>query len=86
MWKRYGSLPVRPTRPFPAPIEANCWHDEPPAISNKAFGGMLSTSFRSTAPRPSGRPHALLASRWTGMVGPSRSVLAHQRTTASDRR
>eukprot|EP00969_Alexandrium_andersonii_P065371 2880594-Alexandrium_andersonii.AAC.1 len=46
---------------------------------------MLSTSFLRTAPRPPRRSHALLASRWTGMVGPSRPALARQRTTASDR-
>eukprot|EP00969_Alexandrium_andersonii_P263673 11654556-Alexandrium_andersonii.AAC.1 len=50
MCKCSDSLPVRPTRPFPAPIGVNCSHGKPPAISNKAFGGMLSTSFRSTAP------------------------------------
>eukprot|EP00969_Alexandrium_andersonii_P152357 6737793-Alexandrium_andersonii.AAC.1 len=84
MWKWHDSRPVSPRRPPPRPIDVNCWQGDPPAMSNAAFAGMLSTNFRNTAPRPPSNSRALLARLRAGIGGPRRPALAHQRTTASD--
>eukprot|EP00969_Alexandrium_andersonii_P264893 11707932-Alexandrium_andersonii.AAC.1 len=57
MWKWYDSRPASPRRPPLSPMEVNCWQGDPPAMSSTALAGILSTSLRKTAPRPSSSSH-----------------------------